>query len=88
VANTSTPTYFYKDSLFKFKNGVFVCEKQCFGSALVSTRIPIPIQFFISMQIQIWIQGAKPMRIYADPDPGQTLPKQRVGFRQQKIYFL
>jgi hypothetical protein len=36
---------------------------RCFGSALVSIRIRI--------------QGAKPMRINADPDPGQTLPSQK-----------
>ena len=33
----------------------------------------IRIQFFISMRIRIQIQGAKSMRIVADPDPGQIL---------------
>ncbi len=36
---------------------------QCFRSALVSIRIRI--------------QGAKPMRINEDPDPGQTLPSHK-----------
>jgi hypothetical protein len=37
-----------------------------------------------SMQIRIRIQGAKPMRIHADPDldldPGRTLLSQKVEF--------
>ncbi len=40
--------------------------KQRRGSALV----------FTSMRIRI--QGAKTMRIHADPDPGQTLALQKV----------
>jgi hypothetical protein len=49
---------------------------QCCGYALVSMRIWI--QLFIS--IRIWIQGAKPMRIHADPDPdpSQALKSQKV----------
>ncbi len=42
--------------------------KPCRGSALV----------FTSMRIRI--QGAKPMRIHADPDPGQILASQKVDF--------
>jgi hypothetical protein len=57
------------------------------GSALVSMEIQI--QLFISMWIQIRIQilgaKAKPMRIYADPDPGETLKSQNVQFFK-KIY--
>jgi hypothetical protein len=34
----------------------------------------------MEIQIRIWMQGAKPMRIYADPDPGQTLLSQIVEF--------
>jgi hypothetical protein len=41
----------------------------------------IRIQLFISMPIQI--QGAKPMRIYPDPDPGQTL----MSLKSQKVQF-
>jgi hypothetical protein len=43
----------------------------CCGSIMVQMQIQILIQLFISMLI--WIQGAKPMRIHADPDLGQTL---------------
>jgi hypothetical protein len=42
----------------------------------------IRIQFFTSMRIRI--QGAKRMRILADPDPGQTLPSQKDGFLHEK----
>jgi hypothetical protein len=38
----------------------------------------IRIQHFTSIRIRI--QGAKPMRIHADPDPSQSLPSQKVGF--------
>jgi hypothetical protein len=30
------------------------------------------------MQIQIQIQGAKPMQTHADPDPGRTLKSQKL----------
>ncbi len=64
--------------------------KQCFGSALVSIRIQIRILFFTSMRIHIRvpIQGAKPMRIHADPDPdpGQTLTSQKVGFWHENYW--
>ncbi len=51
----------------------------------------IQIQLFISMQIQI--QGAKPMRIHVDRDPGQSLKSQKnftwkilkVGNRSKNI---
>ncbi len=36
------------------------------------------IQLFIWMRIRI--QGAKPMEIHQDPDPGQTLKSQKVEF--------
>ncbi len=41
------------------------------GSSLVSMQIRI--QLFVWMRIRIWIRGANPTRIYADPEPGQTL---------------
>jgi hypothetical protein len=40
----------------------------------------IRIQLFISLRIQIRNGGAKPMRIYADPDLGETLKTQNVQF--------
>ncbi len=43
----------------------------------------IQIQIFISIRIRI--QGAKPMRIYADPDPGQILKSQKVDFYMKNI---
>jgi hypothetical protein len=45
-----------------------------------SVRIWIRIQLFTLVQIQIRIQGVKPFRIHADPDPdpGQTLPSLKV----------
>jgi hypothetical protein len=45
----------------------------------------ILIYLFISKRIQIRIQGAKQMRILADPDPCQTLESQKVEFAQEKI---
>jgi hypothetical protein len=51
---------------------------QCFGSALVSMQIRNRIHLFTSMRIRIL--GVKQLQIYADPDPGQTLPSQKVGF--------
>ncbi len=56
------------------------------GSALVSMRIRI--QLSISMWIQIRILGAKPMRIYADLDPGGTLKSQNVQFFIKKYSIL
>jgi hypothetical protein len=50
----------------------------------------IRIQLFISMWIRIRMQGAKPMRIDADPDPGQTLKSKKVEFLRGKygtLYF-
>ncbi len=43
-------------------------------------------QLFISMRIRIkiQIQEAKPMRIQADPDHGQTLKSQKVEFLHEK----
>jgi len=38
----------------------------------------VQIELFISMQIQIQIQGAKPMQTHADPDPGRTLKSQKL----------
>jgi hypothetical protein len=38
--------------------------------------------FMPSMRIRI--QGTKPMRIHADPDPGQTLPSQKVEYLHEK----
>jgi hypothetical protein len=40
--------------------------------------------FMPSMRIRIRIQGTKPMRIHADPDPGQTLPSQKVEYLHEK----
>jgi hypothetical protein len=37
------------------------------------------------LRIRIRSQGAKLMRIGADPDPGQALPSQKVGFDMKKI---
>ncbi len=34
--------------------------------------------FFTSMRIRIWIQRDEPMRLYNDPDPGQTLKSQKA----------
>jgi hypothetical protein len=34
--------------------------------------------------MRIWIQEAKPMRIQADLDPGQTLKSQKVEFLHEK----
>ncbi len=48
---------------------------QLSGSALVSLRI----------RIRMLDPGAKPMRIHADPDPGQTLKSQKVEFLHEKI---
>jgi hypothetical protein len=44
----------------------------------------ISIKLFISMQIRIWIQVAKPIRIHPHPDPSQTLQKQKVEFLHEK----
>jgi hypothetical protein len=41
---------------------------------------PDPAFYLNAVPFQIRIQGAKPMRIHADPDPGQTLPSQKVYF--------
>jgi hypothetical protein len=48
-------------------------------------RIRTRIQPFVSMRIQIRIHGGKPMRIHADPGPGQTLKSQKVEFSHKKI---
>jgi hypothetical protein len=56
---------------------------------MVSMRIRI--KPFISMrtQIRIRIQGAKPMRIYADPDsdPAQTYKSQKDEFIHEKYTY-
>jgi hypothetical protein len=39
-----------------------------------------PDPAFTSMQIRNRIHEGKPMLIHVDPDPGQTLPSQKVGF--------
>jgi hypothetical protein len=59
-------------------------NNQCCGSALVLMQIRI--QLFISIRIWIRIQGAKPIRIHADPDldPAQTLKSQKVKFLHEK----
>ncbi len=41
----------------------------------------------VSMRIWIRIQGDKPMRIHADPDPGQTLSSQKSRIFPWKIFF-
>ncbi len=41
-------------------------------------RIRIRIQLFTSMRIRI--QGAKPMRIHTDPDPGQISRHKKLDF--------
>jgi hypothetical protein len=57
------------------------------GSALVSMRVRIQIFISIYVQIRIRILGAKPMRIFADPDPSETLMSQNVEFfHNKKIY--
>ncbi len=56
--------------------------EQCCESALASLRILI--QLFISLRIRIRIQEAKPMRIKAGPDPGQTFKSQKVEFLHEK----
>ncbi len=43
-----------------------------------------PDSAFISMRIML--QGAKPMRIYPYPDPGQTLKSQKVEFLHENLY--
>ncbi len=40
------------------------------------------------MQTQIRIQGAKPMRIHADPDPGQTLSDKKLDFNMKNILYV
>ncbi len=53
-------------------------------SALVLMRILV--QLFISMRTRI--QGAKSMAIHADPDPGQTLPSQKLYFDKKNILYV
>ncbi len=50
----------------------------------------IRIQIFTSRRIRIRVQGAKPMRIHADPDPnpGQTLLSQKVESSFEKYTFV
>jgi hypothetical protein len=38
----------------------------------------VPDPALIAIRICIWIQEAKPIRIYADPDPGQTYMSQKA----------
>ncbi len=45
--------------------------------------VGIRIKLFISMRIRIRIQGAKPMRIQADPD--QTLSQKKFNFYMKNI---
>jgi hypothetical protein len=52
---------------------------QCCGSALVTMRIRI--QLFTLMQ------GTKPMRIYADPDPGLSR-HQKKGFGMKNLLYV
>ena len=40
---------------------------------------------FLLLQIWIRIQGAKPMRIHADPDTGHTLKSQKVELLHENI---
>jgi hypothetical protein len=47
----------------------------------------IRIQLFISMRIHIRIQGAKLMRIHADPDPGQTCETRFEVYLLILVYF-
>jgi hypothetical protein len=63
--------------------------EHCFGSAWVSMGILIQLFTSLRIQIQIQIQGAKPMRIHEDqePDPGQALLSQKFGFLNE-IYTL
>jgi hypothetical protein len=46
----------------------------------------IRIQLFSTVGIRI--QGDKPMRIPADPDPGQTLPHKKLNFYMEKIHYV
>jgi hypothetical protein len=54
------------------------------GPATMLVSMRISIQLFIPMQIRIWIQGDKTIRIHADPDSGQTLKSQKVEFLHEK----
>ncbi len=71
--NPATAMQFSTAPLF-CTNDVQKSYDWCCGTALVST-MRMGIQLFISMRIQIRIrsQGAKPIQIRVDPDPGQTL---------------
>jgi len=61
-------------------------QDQCCGSVLVSMRIRD--QLLTSVRIQIRIQGAKPMRIHADPYTGQNFTPQKVDFLNEKYTLL
>ncbi len=39
-------------------------------------------------QIRIRIQGAKPMRMHADPDPDQTLINKKLDFNMKNILYV
>jgi hypothetical protein len=45
--------------------------------------LQIRIQIFTSMRIRI--KGAKPMRIHADPEPGQNFALKKVKFLNEKL---
>jgi hypothetical protein len=63
------------------------CTNQCHGS-LVSMRIRIQILTSMQIQIRIRIQETKLNRIYAnpDPDPGQNLRSQKIGFWHENFW--
>jgi hypothetical protein len=64
------PSVLSVSPVHKFKNVKFMF----FPVLWIRTGLMrIRIQLFISMRMWIGIQRAKPMRIHADPDPGQTL---------------
>jgi hypothetical protein len=60
----------------------FLWLNECCWSALASMRFQI--QIFTSKRIRIWIQGAKPMRIHAVPDP-QHRAKVKQEFRRKPL---
>jgi hypothetical protein len=68
----SVPRVYRTPQVIVNENEGSIPYSQCCGSALVSMRIWI--QYFTSMWIRI--QGAKPMRIHADPDPYEISKKQ------------
>ncbi len=61
-------------------------QDQCCGSVLVWMWIRNLL--LTSMRIQIRIQGAKPMRIHADPYTSQNFTPQKVDFLNEKYTLL